>query len=265
MARIKPIFYDGLLKVTLGSLLLPQMLEEVFYNKIFIQKVEKIRKKIGIPVEGLAFGKSETYYNQDSFPQLKKFNKYIKTESSTLAKEYQIPEICSRFIEAFILLDFDYELFSWYDKSEDVRIVDYGCALRVHKGYFSIDIFPGCTLNTIKDFLENYIFNKEEIFEGETGEHKKSVSRMNTEMNRVIPFKPRKLRPTQKYLDILKLFDAKKINSLGEWKSDESKPECIRDIGLDHIKKIIIEEKRRRKIRNRHGKWVDKYEREYYK
>jgi hypothetical protein len=50
-------------------------------------------------------------------------------------------------------------------------------------------------------------------------------------------------------LSILKLADNKKINSSGIWIGGETRPECLMGIHADQIKKIITEERRKRRIR----------------
>jgi hypothetical protein len=223
-------------------------LERFFHNVSLVKDIQSYRKKIGVPVLGFNdFWEYFHFLGKENGSTLY-FDK-IKPYTLKISKKYGVPSNFMYWIEAFLVLDFNYDSFEpWLpfteDKQRDNIAQSTTCSLDIlfdepyKKDYIVLKIYPGATQNSVKDFItENWRFMnsilKEKMSLGKTTQVRKVTQRDK--------------------LKILELADKKEIDSYGVWHSSEKstlevRPDCIEGIGPEQIKKIIVEERRKRKI-----------------
>lgn len=233
-------------KIASRSKQLDIILEKLFYNKEFINDIKILRKATKIPEDG--FKTFHEYYNymvRDKSSKRVQHYYTVLPETIKIAVKNKLPYApYSYWIEAFMALGFNYKEFDVntpYNSPREHFV--YGASTTLdtsdmRDGKISLHIFPGASLNSTKDFLqENWGFINEmlEIY-SENG--KTPAVREKNKRDR---------------LQILTLAEIGEINNAGQWLPmrirKQEYPNCIKDIGPDQIKKIITEEKRKKKMR----------------
>lgn len=230
---------------------LEKVLSDLFYNKQFIEKIKLLRKEAGIPENGYeTFLEYYDHMKRDSEDKAR--NRYFIIDPGTikLAVEYKLPySLYSYWIEAFLALDFNYKDFCVnipYNSPRDYFVYGINTTLdtsEMRDGRMSLHIFPGASLNSAKDFLqENWGFINA-MLETYSQRGKAPVVRERNKRDRA---------------KILELAERKELSNTGVWVPGKGMsraeranaiPDCIKGLGTDQIKKIIAEEKRKKKIR----------------
>lgn len=208
-----------------------QALEKLFYNKSFIERVEKIRNKVGIPLEG--FNDVQKYWK---FLKLNPDEaEVIKKESRRVVVERKYPIIYSIWVESFIGVDF--ECIDYVFPFQDKIIPGHGYAFVTHNDYFEFRLYKGAPINGFLRFIRKYFYIVKEHSKG-------SDIFPNVRKN-----------PLTRNREILKLHESGELDVIGIWQGyrlGKERPKILGKLTSDQLKKVIGTEKRKKKMRERY-------------
>lgn len=229
---------------------LERTLDKIFYNKKFIEEIAQFRADVGIPAGGFkTFAEYSKYLKKDLHGKHLFITKIVP-KTFQMSYDYgPLPTIYAYWIEAFLALGFNYKEFfpeTPYPSPREHFVYGASTTLDIQHmrdGYISMHIFPGATFNSIRDFLGEYRGFIESMLEVAAHKGKAPAVRKVNSRDRA---------------QILELAEREEIDSTGVWlpgleeagmEVESKRPDCIKGIGTDQIRKIIAEEKRKKEIK----------------
>lgn len=219
---------------------LNRSLEKLFYNKKFYDEIRAFRNVIGIPPNG--FKTFTKYYKYLEKVGLDFHFSKIEPFALKIIYRYGFPSNYAYWAEAFLALGYYYEDFQVRVPFHRQRVYSvYGKDVALDTaamgdGQVNLVIFPGATLNSVIDFVRENMKFIGLVLEAKENQGKAPAVRNVGQRDR---------------LQILKLSELKEINSTGAWifTGKRDYPACLKGIGPEQIKKIIAEERRKKKLR----------------
>jgi len=235
--------YLGDVEMTWGDHV-ARMLEKLFFDKTFIDEVEKFRIQQKIPVFGFRTVESYDRYIKKHQEQKKVFEK----KGNEMARERKLPGVYAYWIEAFLWIDFMCALYIGGLGGRMIPGHGYAIARSTNPkdDYVEFRIYRGASIKGFLRFIKQFSFIVEDSYH-----HPKGIE----------TFKLPQVRKTNnaRNSEIFKLYKEGKVDMDGVWHerdahSKEDRPKCIRGLSADSIRKIVIEERRKEKIIYRHEK-----------